>query len=315
MRLCSRQQETIGTSVQFLRIIMGFMVFNTVSIVINASLRSIGKTNVTLIACVAMGVVDLVFNYLLIEGHLGFPRLEVADDAIATVAGKAASAAVGLIYLSHHSDFLTLRGLFSRGETNAEIRKNIVSKSSNVVFENLFTRIGFLISGIIVSTLPADTTAVYFVAMILLNYSFAFGDGLQSTVTMLVGRSMGAGETEKIRKYVRWSRLTGFGIGVVLSVVYILGSRFFFSCFFKDQESISLGMQYSWFAAALSVLQIVRIVNVAAMRGIGNVKIPRIIATICILILNPICGWLLTIVLEKGVWDSNRMLTHSANRF
>ena len=42
-------------------------------------------------------------------------------------------------------------------------------------------------------------------------------------------------------------------------------------------------------------------VNVAAMRGIGNVKIPRIIATICILILNPICGWLLTIVLEKGV--------------
>lgn len=184
-----------------------------------------------------------------------------------------------------------------------------------MVFENLFTRIGFLISGIIVSTLPADTTAVYFVAMILLNYSFAFGDGLQSTVTMLVGRSMGAGETEKIRKYVRWSRLTGFGIGMVLSVVYILGSRFFFSCFFKDQESISLGMQYSWFAAALSVLQIVRIVNVAAMRGIGNVKIPRIIATICILILNPICGWLLTIVLEKGVWDSNRMLTHSANRF
>ena len=302
MRLCSRQQETIGTSVQFLRIIMGFMVFNTVSIVINASLRSIGKTNVTLIACVAMGVVDLVFNYLLIEGHLGFPRLEVAGDAIATVAGTAASAAVGLIYLSRHSDFLTLRGLFSRGETNAEIRKNIVSKSSNVVFENLFTRIGFLISGIIVSTLPADTTAVYFVAMILLNYSFAFGDGLQSTVTMLVGRSVGAGETEKIRKYVRWSRLTGFGIGVVLSVVYILGSRFFFSCFFKDQESISLGMQYSWFAAALSVLQIVRIVNVAAMRGIGNVKIPRIIATICILILNPICGWLLTIVLEKGVW-------------
>ena len=123
IRLCSRQQETIGTSVQFLRIIMGFMVFNTVSIVINASLRAIDKTNVTLIACVAMGVVDLVFNYLLIEGHLGFPRLEVADDAIATVAGTAASAAVGLIYLSRHSDFLTLRGLFSRGETNAEFRR------------------------------------------------------------------------------------------------------------------------------------------------------------------------------------------------
>ena len=123
MRLCSHQQETIDISIRFLRIIMGFMVFNTVSIVINASLRAIDKTNVTLIACVAMGVVDLVFNYLLIEGHFGFPWLEVAGDAIATVAGTAASAAVGLIYLSRHSDFLTLRGLFSRGETNAEFRR------------------------------------------------------------------------------------------------------------------------------------------------------------------------------------------------
>ena len=302
MRLCSRQQETIVLSAGFLRIVMGFMVFYTVSIVINAALRAIGKTSITLITSIATAAVDFLFNYLLIEGHLGFPRLEVAGDAIATVAGTAASAAVGLIYLSRHNDFLTLRGLLSRGETTAEIRKNIASKSGNVIFENLSTRIGFLISGIIVSTLPADATAVYFVAMILLNYSFAFGDGLQSTVTMLVGRSMGAGQTDGILKYVRWWRAAGLGIGLVLSLIYILGSNFFFSRFFQDQESISLGMQYSWFAAALSVLQIVRIVNIAALRGIGDVRTPRIITTVCVLILNPGASWLLTIALGKGVW-------------
>ena len=302
MRLCSRQQETIVLSAGFLRIVMGFMVFYTVSIVINAALRAIGKTSITLITSIATAAVDFLFNYLLIEGHLGFPRLEVAGDAIATVAGTAASAAVGLIYLSRHNDFLTLRGLLSRGETTAEIRKNIASKSGNVIFENLSTRIGFLISGIIVSTLPADATAVYFVAMILLNYSFAFGDGLQSTVTMLVGRSMGAGQTDGVLKYVRWCRAAGLGIGLVLSLIYILGSNFFFSRFFQDQESISLGMQYSWFAAALSVLQIVRIVNIAALRGIGGVRTPRIIATVCVLILNPGASWLLTIALGKGVW-------------
>ena len=302
MRLCSRQQETISISAGFFRIIMGFMIFNTVSIVVNASLRAIGKTNVTLISSVAMGAADLLFNYLLIEGNLGFPRLEVAGDALATVAGSAASAVVGLIYLARHSDFLSLRGLFSRGESTPEIRKNIASKSGNVIFENLSTRVGFLISGIIVSTLPADATAVYFVAMILLNYSFAFGDGLQSTVTMLVGRSMGAGRADDIRKYVRWGRIVAFGIAALLSVIYILGSRFFFSRFFTDEESISLGMQYSWVAAALSILQIVRIVNIAALRGIGDVRTPRIITTICVLILNPGTGWLLTIALGMGVW-------------
>ena len=302
IRLCSRQQETIALSAGFFRIIMGFMIFQTVSIVINAALRAVGKTRITLIASIAMAAVDVLVNYLLIEGRFGFPRLEIAGDAIATVAGTAASVLVGLVYLSRHSDFLSLGGLFHRGDVTGEIRKNIAAKSGNVILENLFTRIGFLLSGIIVSTLPADATAVYFVAMILLNYTFAFGDGLQSTVTMLVGRSMGAGRKDDVRKYVRWSRLTGLGVAAVLSLVYVLGARFFFSQFFTDEASVSIGMQYSWVAAVLSILQIIRIVNVAALRGTGDVKTPRIIATVCVLILNPLSGWLLTVVLGLGVW-------------
>ena len=77
--------------------------------------------------------------------------------------------------------------------------RTIVFKAGNIVFENLFTRVGFLLSSIVVSTLSSDKTAVYSVAMILLNYSFAFGDGLQSAVVTLCGRSMGANRYDDLR--------------------------------------------------------------------------------------------------------------------
>ncbi len=61
-------------------------------------------------------------------------------------------------------------------------------------------------------------------------------------------------------------------------------------------------MQYSYMAAALTVLQILRLVNIGAMKGVGEVKIPRVLATVCVTLINPVTGFLLTYTLGYGVW-------------
>ena len=48
--------------------------------------------------------------------------------------------------------------------------------------------------------------------------------------------------------------------------------------------------------------QMVRIISVAAMRGTGEMKIPRQIATVCVLFVNPGASYLLAWVLGYGVW-------------
>ena len=50
------------------------------------------------------------------------------------------------------------------------------------------------------------------------------------------------------------------------------------------------------------LLQIIRIINVTAMRGMGDVESPRIMATICVLVINPAVAFMLTSVLSCGVW-------------
>ena len=99
MKICNHQDDTLDLSVSFFRIIMGFMFFQAVSTVLNASLRGIGKTKVTLVSNVAMGITDILFNYLLIEGRLGFPRLEIRGDAIATVLGSISACIISIIVI------------------------------------------------------------------------------------------------------------------------------------------------------------------------------------------------------------------------
>jgi putative MATE family efflux protein len=301
MSICNRQPDTVDISISFFRIIMFFLVFNTVSIVLNAALRGIGKTRLTLISSIAMGVVDIFVNYLLIEGHWGFPKLGVVGDALGTVAGMVTACIISMILLTKRSAFLTLKGIFTL-KRDPVIMKNVREKAGNTVVENLFTRIGFLLSSIIISGLSSDLTAVYSVTMILLNYSFSFGDGLQAAVVTLTGQSMGAKQYREVKDYVRLSRIVGVVISLVLSCVYIFGARIFFSQFFQDEEAIAQGISYTYVAAALTLLQIIRIINVAAMRGMGDVKSPRIMATICVLIISPAVAFTTTTMLHWGVW-------------
>ncbi len=303
MKLCNRQSDTLQMSVSFFKIVGCLMIFQAVSVVLNAALRGIGKTKVTLISNIATGLVDIIFNYLLIEGHLGFPRLEVRGDAIATVLGTAAACLVSVIAILLYSDFLSFRGLFrERMLANYEGLKSIGSKAVNIIFENIFTRIGFLLSSIVLSMLPSDETAVYSVTMILLNYSFAFGDGIQSTVVALTGRSYGSNDPKGFRQYTKIANIAGISCAGVLSVIYITMAQTFYGAFFSDHVSIMNGVRSSWIASGLTVVQIVRIVQVGVMRGMGEVKDPRRIATICVLILNPLCSYLLAFPAKCGVW-------------
>ena len=301
MSVCNRQPDTVGLSVSFFRIIMFCLVFNAVSIVLNAALRGIGRTRLTLISSVSMGVVDVFVNYLLIEGHWGFPKLGVVGDALGTACGMAAGCVISVLLLSRRSGFLTLKGVFTR-KRDPRIMKNVREKAGNTVVENLFTRIGFLLSSIIISGLSSDLTAVYSVTMILLSYSFSFGDGLQAAVVTLTGQSMGAGQYRDVKDYVHLCRIVGVALSVLLSCIYILGARVFFRQFFQDEIAIRQGISYTFVAAALTLLQIIRIINVAAMRGMGDVKSPRIMATVCVLIISPAVAFTLTSVFSYGVW-------------
>ena len=303
MALCNQQADTVGMSAVFFRIVMGGMIFQTTSIILNGALRGLGKTNITLTSNLALAAVDILFNYLLIEGHCGFPRLEVAGNALATVLGTAAACLVSLREILYREDFLSLRGFFaSRLPTDGERFSNICSKAGNVVFENLSTRMVFLLTGIIVSLFPAQETAVYFVAMLLLNYTFSVGDGIQSAVVSLIGRSMGAEKYCNLRQYVRIAIACGLASAAALSAIYLLGAEWFFGLFFSDAKSIAQGKAVVGIVAVLTGAQMVRIISVAAMRGTGEMKVPRQLATVCVLLINPGASYLLAWVLGYGVW-------------
>ena len=87
VRMCGSQPETHEGAVVYYKIIIGGMIFNTLQMGINSAQRGAGNTKITMRTNLVSSAVNILFNYLLIEGHLGFPRLELYGAALATVLG------------------------------------------------------------------------------------------------------------------------------------------------------------------------------------------------------------------------------------
>ncbi|MGX7078261.1 MATE family efflux transporter [Globicatella sanguinis] len=87
MHLTGSNHETHQASVNYLRIIMGGLIFNVIAMVINAAQRGSGNTRIAFFTNVTSSIVNIIFNYLLINGKLGFPALGIQGAAIATVLG------------------------------------------------------------------------------------------------------------------------------------------------------------------------------------------------------------------------------------
>ena len=77
MEIVGAQPDTIEYATEYFQIIMGLSFFNLTSMTINAAQRGIGNTKIAMKTNIISNVVNVFFNYLLINGHFGFPALGV----------------------------------------------------------------------------------------------------------------------------------------------------------------------------------------------------------------------------------------------
>ncbi len=180
------QPDTHQDAVAYFRILAGGFIFNALTLVINAAQRGSGNTKISMRTSIASNLVNIVFNYLLIGGHLGFPKLGVAGAAIATVIGAAVGLGMAIASILHYDNYVFVR-LKTGGIYEKQSMRSLLSIGSSSLLEQIFLRTGFLINAKILASLGTVAFSTHQIAQNILTISFAFGDGLSVAAIALVG--------------------------------------------------------------------------------------------------------------------------------
>ena len=108
IRLCGSTPETHDSAVAYFRIIMGGMIFNCIQMGINSAQRGAGNTKITMRTNVTSSTVNIIFNYLLINGHFGFPALGIHGAALATVLGTVVASVMSILSILNPDGFISI---------------------------------------------------------------------------------------------------------------------------------------------------------------------------------------------------------------
>ena len=317
MQLAGSNADTHEAAVEYFRIIMGGMFFSVLTMVINAAQRGSGNTRLSMTTNLTSSIVNVIFNYLLIEGHLGFPAWGIRGAAVATVLGTVVSAGMAIFSLFRPHSYVRIPEMIRSGiRMTKESVKSIWKIAYNSSLENIAMRVGFLATAVMAARLGTDEFAAHNVGMSILGLGFSFADGMQVAAVALSGEALGAGLKEDAKKYCSICQRIGSFISVVLPVLLLVGGRWFCRLYFDEEAVLDMGVLICRYITVIVLLQISQIIYTGCLRAAGDVKYTLAAALLSVTVIRTAVTVLLVLVFNlglHGIWIG--VLSDQLSRF
>ena len=281
------QMATIYLQIQM----AGFLTMALTS-TITASLRAVGDSRTCMIYNLIANMVNVVFNWLLIYGNLGFPEWGVAGASLATVLGQFVAFIIAATVILKGNGFLKLE-LKLGFKPDKPVLSDMIGIGLPAMGEQLVMRAGIIIYAKTVASLGTTAFATHQVCMNIQALSFMTGQAFAVSATSLMGQSLGKRRTDMAQAYTSRTRTVGFCVSMCLAAVFALFGKNIVALYNSDPEIIRIGGQIMLFVALLQPFQGSQFIIAGGLRGAGDTKTTATITFITVLLVRPIVAIIL----------------------
>lgn len=267
--------------------------------------EGLGHTRPIMLIAVIGLIVNVLFNYLLMFGKLGFPALGAVGCGYASAVSMWMMFASMLLYTRRQAlyskfalfarfDFPTVAGFRELLGIGLPIGLSVVSEAG------LFSAVALLMG-----TLGATTVAAHQVAINYAATMFMVPLALHSATTIRVGQAIGGGRPA----LARFAGFVGIGLcGAVMlvsAVAMLIFGRSIAAFYTIDPEVQQIAIALLFMAAIFQVSDGLQVGAAGALRGFKDTRVPMIINFVSYWMIGFPLAWVLGIRLAMGpqwVW-------------
>mgnify|MGYP000206060291 CR=1 FL=1 len=232
MRIFSSDNEVIKLGADYLVIVIfSYIVFGA-GFTFQISSRSTGNAKMPMVASIISFFVNLVFNYILIYGHLSFPRLEVKGAAYATLLARVVE--LLLVVYAIYSSEGPLKGTIKEfTDWNRDFVYKYFKTSSPVIINETFWSLGNVLYSIAYAKIGTEAAAAIQILSVVQNLFMVFTRGVGNACTVMVGNKIGADEEDTAIEYANRFLFISAVLGLLLGLILIFTSDLILM-FFRD---------------------------------------------------------------------------------
>ena len=242
-RLFLRSQTDISSIIEYgssyLSIVCTFSFGVFGQVIFERLLQSTGKTICSMITQGVGAIINIILDPILIFGLFGFPRLEVAGAAVATVIGQIAAMLLGL-YLNIKKNkeiSISLKNFRPSGR----IIKRIYSVGvPSIIMQSIASVMTFGLNKILMG-FTATAAAVFGVYFKLQSFIFMPIFGLNNGMVPIIAYNYGAKKTERLKKTYALSVLYAVSIMFVGIIILQLFPKQLLLLFDASESMLQIG--------------------------------------------------------------------------
>ncbi|MDQ2702295.1 MAG: MATE family efflux transporter [Pseudomonadota bacterium] len=227
------------------------------------------------------GLLVLVpLGYILTFGAFGMPELGAGGLGIASAVMLWAQALAFFIYLARSRRFAAL-GLFTRfegprREPIARLLRTGLPIGVTVAMEGGL----FIVTALLIGRLGAVEVAAHQIALNVSALCFMIPFGLAEATTVRVGHALGRGSASGVRRAAYAGYALAMCTQAVSALLLLAGNDMVAAVYTDDVAVASLAASLLLYAAAFQFPDGIQVVSAGALRGLGDTRVPMILAAL-----------------------------------
>ena len=221
LSLFTTDEAILAEGLAYLELIRFTYPLYVLSTVMMACLRSVETVSISFGISITSLIVDVIINYTLIFGHFGFPELGIRGASVGTLTARVLEFLIVLCYILFKDKKLRL---FSGNPWKGCLayRLDYWRVFWPSFLSQLLWGLATPIQTGILGHLSADAIAANSVSTTLFQYLKVITVGEASASAVLVGRTVGEGDVEKVKEYSRSLQVLYIGIALILGIALFL---------------------------------------------------------------------------------------------
>lgn len=272
MRVYSSDSEIIMLGSNYLRKICLVYVLSALSTIILAASRALEQVRVVLVTNVVAYSVNILIDYILIFGKLGFEPMGIDGVVIGTIAARIAELLIcGLFFIIDPEIPFMFKDL---KQSNKNLRNMLIKVSAPIVAHEVLWSLGTSSGAMITGQMGKSAVAGYNVTNVLYELCATVGNGYLTAASVVLPISLGKGETKEAKKQAHSILGIAISIGFIMSLVTVLVKNSFINLYELDSDALMYAKQFINIIAIIwpfSLVEMVTMVSILRSGGDGKV--------------------------------------------
>lgn len=272
MRIYSSDPELIELGAGYLRLVALMYAPCGISVMLFGACRGVEQVRIILVTNILSYSVNIALDYCLLFGRFGFPKLGITGIAIGTIIARFVELVFCSVFVLKFEQRIHFR-LPDLARRDKQLSRDFVRVASPIVAHEIIWSLGTSAGSMITGQMGTAPVAGYNVTVVLYDLCASIGNGFLNASSVVIGKTIGSGDREKVKRQARTILLMGLCMGFVLGGITLAARTPFLSLYNLEPDAVGYARQFMTVIACIwpfSMLEYVGMIAILRAGGDGK---------------------------------------------